>query len=1006
MSTLARGAVSPNFNLLTNLSKISVNDLYIIDGNNEVNLKDYFVLKTTFDAFLNTYSNDYDYLIHLHNKQNVEINGGTLTDDFIQNYTKNGKADKFHQHEIQDVNQLEQQLNSKRVKTDFNFKNVANLKVDTFDITYVDENNQVLSLRDSLQKLVDAIFGKDSPLSDFQELYDLWNTFTGGSNNPSYNWNNYFNHSTLSNGLVYGLIAFLQAEISAKIATLTDTQDTQYFIPANDKYYRKGGLSQHVNSLIKANNRTFISIYPIYNRLCFKNDLLKTLEYDGTGENPYPNILTHLQPIVNFRNAVIFDNTPLEFMNNASIRINNTEVFKIQSGEYYWNDDVYTNLSIPRNNYQKDLLTLSDTSTIFYNRVYDRSGKKYVLEDEIGGQQPLKITNYINDEIYFTDNTKRYITVNNNLQETYQSNYQVVQQQKHYMFFNYDSFLDDSFLLNPVKQNIQNINNAITNINTAITNLQNADNSINTELGDMNSQIDLQATTLELLDDRTINNTNNITNNTNAINAINNNIRNLKPYYFLNEDNTIYNDITKNISNINYFTDELNYNSTTKKYITNATYNNEENIYNNNLKKYITNATYNNEDNVYNNIVKKYSNSVSYNNEEYTYNTNKQNNLIINDTNNLVINTTKSFNNIILNNEDVIYNSTIKTTYVFGGDNSGGDSFVFDSSYQINNVKHSINNINTAITTLQNADNSIHTELGDMNSQIDLHATTLELLDDRITNNTNAISNINTVISNTKRVYENNYQNEEYIYDTKNTYNNTTVFNDNIDESINEKNYITNVFNNTNTEILTTNKVINNNVFEGENNLYNINNTYKLDKSIDYRFDEKYEYDFSYQLKKIRDDAIEVGHELDNIKLNINSIQTINNNQQTNINGLNLDISGCLTRLDVIESDVALLQSLFTTYQSNNITKYNYFNIVGYAPADLSYLPLYYNSETALNWETTSTITNSNIELVVSNNITMISLTKAGFYEFKLKLDTMKYTANSTKSSGSITVYM
>lgn len=765
MASLKRHSNLPNFDLLTNLSQITINDLYIIDNNQEVNIKDLFVLKSTFNTFLNTYSNDYDYLIHLHNKQNVEINGGTLTDNFIQNYTKDGKANLYHQHQISDVIQLTEQLNGKRVKTDFNFKNVLNQKVDTYDITYVDENNQIRSLREVLEKLIDSIYGKDSPLSTFEELYNLWNTFSGGSpSNPisNYNWNNYFTNTNLKNGLVYGLIAFLQSEITAKIMPLLDTQDLNYYIPSNDKHIRKGFATQ-INSLIKSNNKNFISIYPIYNRLCFKNDGIKTLDNDLTATNPYSNYLATLRPILNYQQALILDNVPLEFMNNASIRINNNEIFKIQSGEYYWNNDAYSNLSIPKNNFQKDLLSLSDTSATFYNRIYDRSGKKYVLEDEIGGQQPLRITNYLNDEVYYNDYTKRYITVNNNLQETYQSNYQVVQQQKHYMFFNYDNFLDDSFLLNPIKQSIQNINNGLTNINTAITNLQTTDNTLNTNLNTLNATLDIHSQTLS-------NHTQLINNNTSAI-----------------------------------------------------------------------------------------------------------------------------------------------------------------------------------------------------------------------TNNTSSINNLTTVVNNTKRVYENNYQNEEYIYDTKINNNNFTLFNDHIDESINVKNYNNNIFNNNTTDIIATNKFISNSDFSNS---------------------EKYEYDFSYKLTKINNDIIDIGFELTNVKIDVNALQTqVGYQHQINTNQ-NLVISGCQARLDVLESDVALLQSLFSSYQNSNTIKYNYFNLVDTTNASSGYFPAFYNSETSLNYETNSTISDSYINLVYSSSVYTPALTKSGFYEFKLKLDCMKYSPNATKSSGTITIYM
>ena len=56
MASLKRHSNLPNFDLLTNLSQLSVNDLYIIDNNQEINIKDLFVLKSTFNAFLNTYT--------------------------------------------------------------------------------------------------------------------------------------------------------------------------------------------------------------------------------------------------------------------------------------------------------------------------------------------------------------------------------------------------------------------------------------------------------------------------------------------------------------------------------------------------------------------------------------------------------------------------------------------------------------------------------------------------------------------------------------------------------------------------------------------------------------------------------------------------------------------------------------------------------------------------------------------------------------------------------------
>ena len=1066
MASLTRLSNLTNIQLLTNLSVGTFNDIFLIIGNDEINIKNLFLDYPTFNnflsqynSFLSQYASDKKYMLHLHNLQDIQINGGTLTDDYIINYTSQGKADKYHTHQISDVinlatilnskrnlndfnfrnitdnlyindlvyksnntdKTLSTELNNRRLITDFNFKNTTN-SIDCNDLNYLDENNTVRSLREVLQKLVDAIFGQNDILSDFEKIYDLVNTFSGGSSpsNPlnPYNWNNYFTNTTVKNGLVFGLIGFLQGQIIAATAPLTDTSDLKYFIPSNDTYTRKG-ISSSVNSLYKSNNSNFLSIYPVYNRLCFKDNGVKSLDNDFSATSPY-SFLTNLKPILNYKQALILDSIPLEFHNGAAIKLNQDEIFKIKSGNYYWNDTTTSYLSIPQNNQEIDLLSLSSTNTTFYSRLYDKSGKKYVLEDEVVTSQPSKYLtiNYFDSSDIYSDYSKKYTTINNNLQETYPTNYFTHQINKYNATFQNDNY------------NYETISKT-THIGVKEAFFNDENNIYNTKkINNVNNYYE----------DTFIDNSKKyITNNHNIFeenNTYNETIqKTYKQFSLSNEDNScIYN---KKKIFYNFNEDNLNY-YTLKNYYTaikEASFNEENNIYN---TRKITSLNNLNEENYIYNLKKQYL-TLSYDDNNYYNNITKKNYYNnFEDNTNYVNNNSKSYHNLTYNDTSLI--NTKK--YISNNFNEDNNTLITNkkiSNYQINNNEENL----YSYYTYHN--NSVHTNNLYLDNIDNLYnATTYNSF---LFNETN-LSNYNN--SFTKNLILND--NSDNSINQINTKKYETLIN-NTNETINTNNNYNQVFNNNSNEIITTNKSYNTLIQEGDNSF--TSNKYINSKSYNHTVNEVYEYDNTFSLIPIKSQIATINNSINSINNDINtinsSITSINNNINTNasnINSINSSISALTNGYNTLNNQIIYinenvipaiqslisnnynyLQSLITdnttkinniltaianlnNYFSSKIVKYNIFKLqdnsdpiygTGIAPG---YVVLYNNIENVISWKyyNNSLTDNTNIITTTDSNTMQIQISDIGFYEFKLTIDILQYTANSSKSNGTIEI--
>lgn len=1090
MSSLIRRHPLNPIELLTNLSIGVFHDVFLIEGNNEINIKDLFLKTSVYNAFLNQYNYDKRYMLHLHNLQEVEINGGTLDDEWVHNFSSDGKADKVHRHEISDINLLPNilnqkrnlnnfdfrnitenvfvndlvykegvnnktlsvELNNRRLLSDFNFKNTSNPIVSN-DLTYVDELGYTRSLRESLEKLTDAIFGKNDILSDFEKIYELINSFTSGT---SFNWNSYFTNPSVNNGLVYGLIVFLQAQIAAAVAPLTDTSDLRFFIPSNDKYIRKG-VSSGVNSLIKGNNSNFISIYPIYNRLCFKDNGIKQLDNDNSCSNPY-SFFSNLNPLINYKQALILDGVPLEFHNGAAIRINEDEYFTVNSGKYYWNDSTTTsNLSIPFNNFQKQLMFLSDSSAIFYNRLTDKSGKRYVLEDEVPLQQPSRFLtyNYFNDESTFIDNSKKYINVSNTIVEYPQTHYHTTQQHKYYnIFYDETYFTDDSkryyytAIQNAMFSNEDNINytKKVSNLNY-------------------------------YHDDLFIDNTkriNNITNNYYNTDEENYNVVNkfYKTQLFLNEENDFYINNKKNVYN-SFFQDDLFIDNTTKiKNITNNYYNTDEENYN------VVNKTYRNY-----NIVNE-SNDSYINNKKHVCNNYYHDDLFID---NSIKKYYSPVKDIIINNEDNIL-ITNKKTNVHN---------TFEDNTFYNNKTNKFINHNENIDLTYN----LHKTINNHNLQENNYITNNKIINNTLIDDNNVFVN-----NNTKKIY-NIQTNDEYLYATYSYTNNSNhkyylnnEFNDNVNIYKNDNTFL---FNDNNLQNITTNtnnndvmiyndnslindiKTINNNLLNTTNDIITTNKTYNtlynevatndiynetrnyninnvvyttIDDSIDYT--QKFS-NISTQINTLNNTLINISTQINNILNSIYNMSGDISNLQNQINTINSTLNSISTQINTINNNITTLTNngnnyatqiaslnsqimtinanIFNlqTFQTNitqavdnlavdvyaNLIKRNHFRIRGYPDLIIQDAPIYwqqipYDTEKAINFENDpSSLSEANSSMTVNVlgnyqgtdyygvNYGAIKLAAAkGFYEFQLTIDLMQYAAGSSKDSGTITL--
>ena len=225
MTSTARHHLINNIDLMTNLSTGAFHKIYLIDNNgNEEDIDDRYLKKTTFNTFLNRYDLDFEYLLKLHLFQNVQINGGTYDDDDTVNriqlpntFTSDGKADKFHTHQISEVIQLPEQLNQKRNKTDYNFRNVSeDLVINGLKFKCSNQEKDLCvvlgEINKKLDDLVDSVFGLDV-ISDFETISNVISNFLNPVN--PYNWtSNYFENSNLKNGLVHALINFLTGRIT------------------------------------------------------------------------------------------------------------------------------------------------------------------------------------------------------------------------------------------------------------------------------------------------------------------------------------------------------------------------------------------------------------------------------------------------------------------------------------------------------------------------------------------------------------------------------------------------------------------------------------------------------------------------------------------------------------------------------------------------------------------------------------------------------------------------
>ena len=452
---------------------------------------------------------------------------------------------------------------------------------------------------------------------------------------------------------------------------------------------------------------------------------------------------------------MLLNDTPLEFHNNAGIQLDTGlgHSFKIKSGNYYWRDTNTNknNLSI-LNGTEKELLFMNEDNVVFYNRLKDRTGKKYVLEDEVNAGSRLNTSNYFNDEFLYINNTKTYKTTNNTIcndetqnnyidnsityktinnsfidatnnslfeKKTTTTNFNLDEQayytlkKKNYndfniddstqynikkqynnQYYNYDElYIDNSTVQNTFKLD-QRMTFDETNIYQNLTTnkylqIMNNNESIFT------SNINNLTQNVQIQDINNFNTTNNkySTNLSfeDSLNIYNKSIKNETNNYL---ENIQYNYLNNKTYNTAYFNDEiLNYNikdiNITNYYETNDT------IYSSTT--YIKKDNYNNFDSIdytFNNTKKETTNNIIVNDETFINNkTNKQ--YSYTDVNNLSINNKKQYDSLFL--EDHFY---IDDRVIIKNDNT--------SSY-IDNTKLSILNTYPSYHQLTNNNNETNT---------------------------------------------------------------------------------------------------------------------------------------------------------------------------------------------------------------------------------------------------------------------------------------------------------
>lgn len=958
MASSIRHHLINNLDLMTNLSIGAFHKIFLIDNNgDEQDITNIFLSQDAFDNFLESYNEDIEYLIKLHKLQDVQINGGTFhinspippRPELPTTFTSDGKADKYHMHEIPEVRLLPETLNAKRDKTDYNFRNTNNdLYINGLKFICDNQNKDLCvvlaDINEKLEKLIDSIYGLDL-ITDFETIFDVVSKFLNPLN--PYNWEaSYFENTNLKNGLIHALINFLTGRFTNLIAPYADTADSQYFIPSNHRYTRKNRLNQIIYPIYKSNNTNIWGHYPVYNRVAFSNNGIQSFSQDESisGLISRYNNLSTSNTGFNYRQALILDDTPLEFKNNAKIALDTTsgDVFKITSGKYYWKNlsDNINNLSI-LNGIEKELMFMNDETVVFYNRLRDKSGKRYILEDEVNlDSSPFNTLIFFNDESLYIDTSKRYTTNNfNDFNDFTQNNY--YDNSKIYKTYN-NSFNNSEFNSYFEKNTIN------TNINL-----------------DEQNYINLKKVNLNNYFEDNINFTSNIKNNYNTyFDTINDYIYNIDNKKYINNIfndenvynvNNIFNKINQTNNNFNT-DDNLFFNS--KKYNHNNFYNYDElNQINNKIIKISNNTVnYQNEDNYTQNIIKKYTN----NNIE-----NIQNNTVINqhtysqiyDINNFNTTNTKYVQNIINDNvyitENINKNTYIKNQYQNNTDNL---------HYLINNKYNNtfLNDFTTSYN--ENKTKSLYfsydtTDYNILNKQI---INNNILLDETINNN-NFISQKSTVNLFYDDKQEINILNKKY-----NTYNNF------IDDNVQYMEYkYNNIVNNFNTDILEYNisnitKNINNCIVYNLTNETFIYNTNIKKNTVNNQYDNQIISTKKNTFNSYYDDNLFIN--TSNYTKNDNSVSILENNDTINNN--NKFIYNNL--IDNNTKNIILNKNIINSYLENNNQNINQKKLNWFIINDIQNIYYAPSNNTSINYDDTSIL---NRLINVENNIASINNT-------------------------------
>ena len=724
MASTVRHSLINNLDLMTNLSIGAFHKIYLIDNNgNQEDIDDRFLKKITFNNFLDTYDDDIEYLIKLHIYQNVQLNGGTYNNNnnvvkpqLPNVFTSDGKADKFHTHQISEVIQLPEQLNARRNKTDFNFRNTTeDLVINGLKFKCSNQEKDLCvvlaEINEKLDKLVDSIYGLDL-ISDFTSIYDVVNKFLNIAN--PYNWtSSYFENSNLKNGLVHALISFLSGRISSALSTYADTADSQYFIPSNHRYLRKNKINELVYPVYKANNTSIWGHYPVFNRVAFSSNGIQTFDQTDSisGLVSKYNNLTTSNIGFKYKQAFILDNTSLEFKNGASIQLDTTagDVFKITSGQYYWKDNVnMNNLSI-LNGAEKTLMLMDDTNTYFHNRLKDyTSGKKYILEDEVSGGNTtiIKNTNFFEDSQYYS--SVNNITKQYNFIEDSRVHYNDYKTTKNSIFYeDYQNYIINNII---TKNEFKSIFTGIfyENNDTYINNKnQNFYDYAFYDINNISTKKTYNSTYYENYDNYTDNRKSYmsqiIDNATQLINTKNQTNNQYTEHYILNTNN-------KNVI-LNNITDNFSQSLTNKKTITNT--------YTENMTQNINNKTYN----------------------WYILNDNQS------------IYYAPSNYNIIAYDDTLLWNQINSIVGILNGYNTriiSLETAVTSHNTRLTSLESTVATHNTRITNLEATTASHNTRLNNIEDvQVD-HLAQLINHNARITTNTNNIATINTEITNIK----------------------------------------------------------------------------------------------------------------------------------------------------------------------------------------------------------------------------------------------------------------